>query len=170
MIRCERLWAKLALAMLIGGWAASVGAVAAGTDADATAGAGTGTFSIPFATDSGGHPLDGSGGRYTLTFAKGRLPPVKASWSLTMYSLPDQLLVANPIGRYVINSPMLADLERDANGGLTLYLQREPPGEEKDSNWLPAPDGPFLMILRLHRPEQSVLDNAWEAPAVVRVE
>lgn len=171
MVRCEGLWAKAAWVMLIGGWAASVGAVAAGADADPTAGA----FSIPIAVDTGGHVLDGhvfegKGGRYTLTFGPGRLPPVKASWSLTMYSLPEQLLVANPIGRYLINSPMLPDLKRDADGGLTLYIQKVAPGGAKDSNWLPAPDGPFLMILRLYRPEQSVLDNAWEAPGVVRAE
>ena len=166
MVRCERLWVKAAFVMLIGGWAASVGAVAAGADADPTAGA----FSIPFAVDTGGHVLDGGDGRYTLTFGPRRLPPVKAFWSLTMYSLPDQLLVANPIGRYLINSPMLPDLKRDADGGLTLYIQKDAPGGAKDSNWLPAPDGPFLMILRLYWPEQSVLNNAWEAPGVVRVE
>jgi hypothetical protein len=166
MVRCERLWAKVALVTFVGAWAASVGQVAACADADPTAGA----FSIPLAIDTGGHPLDGSDGRYTLTFGPGRLPPVKAFWSLTMYSLPDQLLVANPIGRYLINSPMLADLQRDADGGLTLYIQNDAPGGEQDANWLPAPDGPFLMILRLYRPEQSVLDNDWEAPGVVRVE
>ena len=66
-------------------------------------------FYIPMLMDTGGHPLDGSAHRYTLTFGPGRLPPVKAFWSLTMYSLPEQLLVANPIGRYLINSPMLPD-------------------------------------------------------------
>ncbi len=114
--------------------------------------------------------LDGSGGRYTLTFGPRKLPPVKGSWSLTMYSLPDQLLVENPIDRYHINSSMLPDLQRDADGGLTLLIQRDAPGGDEDSNWLPAPDGPFLMILRLYRPEQAVLDNAWESPGVVRAE
>ena len=58
-------------------------------------------FYIPFTVDSGGHVLDGSAGEYTLTFAAGKFPPVKAFWSLTMYSLPDQLLVENSIDRYL---------------------------------------------------------------------
>ena len=67
-------------------------------------------FYIPFTVDSGGHVLDGSAGKYTLTFAAGEFPPVKAFWSLTMYSLPDQLLVENSINRYLVNSPMLPDM------------------------------------------------------------
>ena len=95
---------------------------------------------------------------------------MKAFWSLTMYSLPEQLLVANSIDRYLINSPMLPNLERDADGGLTLYVQNAAPGGEQNANWLPAPNGPFMMILRLYRPEQEVLDAKWETPGVVRVE
>jgi hypothetical protein len=126
-------------------------------------------FYVPMLMDTGGQPLSGEH-RYTLTFAPGRLPPVKAFWSLTMYSLPEQLLVANSIDRYLINSPMLPDLQRDADGGLTLYIQKEPPDREQEANWLPAPAGPFMMVLRLYRPEQSVLDAKWVAPGVVRVE
>jgi hypothetical protein len=127
-------------------------------------------FYIPFTVDLGGHLLDGSQARYTLTFAAGKFPPVKAFWSLTMYSLPDQLLVANSIDRYLINSPMLPNLRLGADGSLTIYIQKDAPGDDKDANWLPAPDGPFLMILRLYWPEQAVLDNAWEAPPAERVE
>ncbi len=134
-------------------------------EADLAAGA----FSIPFTNDSGGHPLEGTH-RYTLAFGPDRLPPAKAAWSLTMYRLPDQRLVENSIDRYWISSRMLGRLKRDADGGLTLYIQKNAPGEGKNANWLPAPDGPFLMILRLYQPEQAVLDNAWEAPPVVRVE
>src|SRR5213596_1113329 len=92
--------------------------------------------------------LDGTN-RYTLRFAPGQLPPVHAFWSLTMYELPKSLLVANPINRYLINSPMLPQLKRDADGGITLLIQNESPGKEK-SNWLPAPKGPFVMAMRLY--------------------
>ncbi len=157
MLCYGRLWAAGALAL----WSMLV--VAAPAVAD------VGAFSIPFATDSGGHVLDGSAGRYTLTFAAGALPPVTRQWSLDMYALPDQLLVANPIGRYSIDSSMLRELKRDADGGLTVFVQQDEPREGRAANWLPAPDGPFLMILRLYGAEQAVLDNAWEPPPVERV-
>jgi len=134
-----------------------------------TAAVGAGAFSIPIAVDSGGHVLDGSAGRYTLAFAAGELPPVRGQWSLDMYALPDQLLVANPLGRYSIDSPMLPELKRDADGGLTIFIQRDEPEEDESANWLPAPDGPFLLILRLYGAEQAVLVNEWEAPEVERV-
>src|SRR5579863_1050117 len=84
--------------------------------------------------------LDGAH-RYTVRFAPGQLPPVHAFWSMTMYDLPASLLVANPINRYLINSPMLPELKRDSDGGLTLLIQNESPGQDKESNWLPAPKG-----------------------------
>ena len=79
-----------------------------------------------------------------MHFASGELPPVNAFWSLTMYELPQSLLVANPINRYLLNSPMLPQFVKDADGGLTLYVQNELPGKDKEPNWLPAPKGPFL--------------------------
>jgi hypothetical protein len=127
-------------------------------------------FSIPLAVDTGGHVLNGDNNRYTLTFGPGMLPPVRGLWSLSMYSLPDQRLVTNPLNRFVINSPMLPQMQHGADGGLTIYIQQQAPGGEQDTNWLPAPDGPFLLILRLYWPEQAVLDNAWQAPGVVQVE
>jgi hypothetical protein len=117
--------------------------------------------------DSTGQPLDGKS-RYTLRFGADRLPPVNAFWSLTMYNLPDRLLVANPINRYLINSPMLPELKRDSNGGLTLHIQRDSPGKQKESNWLPAPDGPFLMALRLYGPKPEALDGTWKQPPLER--
>ena len=90
-------------------------------------------------------PLDGAN-RYTLRFAPGQLPPVNAFWSLTMYELPASLLYANPLNRYLINSPMLPSLKRDADGGITLYVQNESPGADKEANWLPAPKGPFFAV------------------------
>ena len=73
--------------------------------------------------DADGQPLDGTTGRYTLHFAAGKFPPVNAFWSLTMYALPSQVLVKNPINRCLVNSPMLPDLKLDADGGLTIYIQ-----------------------------------------------
>ena len=72
-----------------------------------------------YCVDADGQKLDGAN-RYTLRFAPGQLPPVNAFWSLTMYELPASLLVANPLNRYLINSPMLPQFKQDADGGLTL--------------------------------------------------
>jgi len=78
--------------------------------------------------DSNGQPLNGKTSRYTLRFAPGQFPPVNAFWSLTMYNLPEQLLVKNPIHRCLINSPMLPELKHDSDGGLTIYIQADSPG------------------------------------------
>jgi hypothetical protein len=107
--------------------------------------------------------------RYTLRFAPGQLPPVHAFWSLTMYELPQSLLVANPINRYLVNSPMLPQFKKDADGGLTLIIQNESPGADKEANWLPAPKGPFAMYMRLYWPKEEAEDGKWKAPPVQRV-
>jgi hypothetical protein len=120
-----------------------------------------------YQVDSQHRPLTGES-EYTVHFAKGELPPVRAFWSLTMYDLPQQLLVKNPIDRYLINSPMLPRLKRDADGGLTLYIQHSAPSETETSNWLPAPAGAFFMVLRLYWPEETALDGTWKAPAAIR--
>jgi hypothetical protein len=118
--------------------------------------------------DADGKPLDGAN-RYTLHFAKGGLPPVNAFWSLTMYGLPDQLLVANPVDRYLINSPMLAQLKTDADGGLTIAIQHDSPGPDEESNWLPAPAGPFMLALRYYLPKPELIDGTWTSPRPQRV-
>jgi hypothetical protein len=123
-----------------------------------------------YAVGERGQKLDAAQNRYTLRFAPGQLPPVKAFWSLTMYELPSRLLVANPVNRYLINSPMLPDLRRDADGGVTLYIQHDSPGKDKESNWLPAPSGPFLMFLRLFWPKSEALDGKWKQPSLRRLE
>ncbi len=112
--------------------------------------------------------LDGSN-RYTLRFAKGQLPPVNSFWSLTMYDQPASLLVHNPINRYLLNSTMLSEFKIDNDGGLTLYLQNESPGKDKEANWLPAPKGPFSVILRLYWPKAEALEGKWKAPALTKV-
>jgi hypothetical protein len=117
-----------------------------------------------FAVDDHGETLDGSKHRYQIHFDAGQLPPVRAFWSLTMYKMPQSLLVANPLHRYVINSPMLANLKRDPDGGLTLYLQPDSPGKDLESNWLPAPMGPFMTALRLYWPKLEALTGEWHLP------
>jgi len=122
-----------------------------------------------------GTPLDGSKDKYTLTFAKGQLPPVNAFWSVTMYDGKTQLLIKNPINRYLINSPMLPTMKTGKDGSLTLYIQKDSPGKALESNWLPAPDGPIYIVLRLYWPKTeapSILppgQGTWQPPAVVRV-
>jgi hypothetical protein len=116
--------------------------------------------------DSSGQLLDGSKAKYTLHFTKGAFPPVNAFWSLTMYNLPQQLLVRNPINRFLINSPMLPDLKFDADGGLTIYIQADSPGDEKQANWLPSPKGPFMMTMRYYLPKPALLKGEWISPLV----
>jgi hypothetical protein len=123
--------------------------------------------------DSAGEALDGSKHRYTLTFAKGALPPVNAFWSVTMYDGKTQLLVANPLNRYLVNSPMLGSMKTNADGSLTIYIQKDSPGKTKEANWLPAPDGPIYLVMRLYWPKTeapSILppgEGTWQPPAVV---
>jgi hypothetical protein len=112
--------------------------------------------------DGGGKTLDGSKHNYTLTFPAGQLPPVNAFWSVTMYDGKTQLLIKNPIDRYLINSPMLPSLKKNADGSLTLYIQSKSPGADKESNWLPAPDGPIYLVMRLYWPKT-------EAPSILPV-
>ena len=125
-------------------------------------------------TDSSGQTLDGSKHQYTITFPAGQLPPVNAFWSVTMYDGKTQLLIENPINRYLINSPMLADMQNNADGSLTIYIQKDSPGKDKEANWLPAPNGPVYMVMRLYWPKTespSILPagiGTWSPPGVVR--
>jgi hypothetical protein len=123
--------------------------------------------------DSAGETLDGSKHKYVLTFAKNDLPPVNAFWSVTMYDGKTQLLIENPIGRYLINSPMLPGMKRNTDGSLTITIQKDSPGKAKESNWLPAPDGPIYLVMRLYWPKDtppSVLppgEGSWKPPGIV---
>jgi hypothetical protein len=122
--------------------------------------------------DGSGDLLDGSKHNYTLTFAAGELPPVNAFWSVTMYDGKTQLLIENPINRYLINSTMLPSLKKNADGSLTIYIQKDPPGADKKANWLPAPNDTIYMGMRLYWPKEtppSILppgDGTWKPPAV----
>ncbi len=120
-----------------------------------------------YGSDADGRPLHGTN-RYTLRFAPGGLPPVHAFWSLTMYGLPQSLLVANPLDRYLINAPMLPRLAKDPDGGLTLLIQNDAPDPDQESNWLPAPTGPFMMAMRLYWPRDEALAGHWTAPPLQR--
>jgi hypothetical protein len=121
-----------------------------------------------FDTDADGAPLTGAN-NYTYRFPPSQLPPVNAFWSLTMYQLPQSLLVDNPMNRYLINSPMLDSLVKDPDGGYTFYVQNASPGLDKESNWLPAPQGPFRLVLRLYWPKPDALNGTWKAPQAVKV-
>ena len=126
-------------------------------------------------TDATGEPLDGSKHKYTITFASGELPPVNAFWSVTMYDGKSQFLIKNPINRYLINSPMLSAMKKDADGSLTLYIQKDSPGADKEANWLPAPDDKIYLVLRLYWPKPtppSILppgEGTWRPPGVKQV-
>ena len=126
-------------------------------------------FYPAYFVDAGKQTLDGSN-RYTMRFAPGQLPPVNAFWSLTMYELPASLLYANPLNRYLVNSPMLPSLKRDSDGGITLYVQNASPGADKESNWLPAPKGPFFALMRLYWPKAEAVDGKWKAPSLQRTQ
>jgi hypothetical protein len=119
--------------------------------------------------DGAGQKLEGSK-RYTLRFAPGQLPPVNAFWSLTMYEQPASLLVANPLNRYLLNSTMLPQFKLDSDGGLTLLIQNSSPGKDAESNWLPAPNGPFSVIMRLYLPKVDALEGKWVAPPLKKIE
>jgi len=119
-----------------------------------------------------GTVLDGSKHDYTLTFAKEQYPPVNGCWSVTMYDGKTQLLIDNPLDRYLINSPMLPNLKKNADEWLTLYIQKDAPGQDMESNWLPAPSGPIYLVMRLYWPRTeapSVLppgSGTWQSPAI----
>jgi len=115
--------------------------------------------------DSDGQPLNGAN-RYVVRFQKDQLPPVKAFWSITVYN-EKQAFIQNPINRYAIGDR--DKLKPDPDGSLTLYVQKESPGKDKESNWLPAPAGSFNLFMRLYWPEQSIVDGTWKMPAVERV-
>jgi hypothetical protein len=118
--------------------------------------------------DEAGEKLNGAN-RYTLRFPPGQLPPVNAFWSITMYEQPASLLVANPLNRYLLNSTMLSEFKMDSDGGLTLLIQNESPAGDRESNWLPAPKGPFSTIMRLYWPKTEAVEGKWTAPLVKRV-
>jgi hypothetical protein len=118
-----------------------------------------------YLVDTNHQPLDAAKSSYELRFAKGGLPPNKAFWSLTMYG-KTQLLVANPLKRYLLNSTTLKSYKYGSDGSLTFYISHANPGPAKQSNWLPAPDGPFYMIFRVYLPGEAVINGTWKKPGM----
>ncbi|SFJ24093.1 DUF1254 domain-containing protein [Planctomicrobium piriforme] len=115
---------------------------------------------------AGQHPNSGEH-NYMLTFPAGQLPPCNAFWSVTMYDGKTQLLIENPIDRYLINSPMLPNLKKNTDGSITLYVQKDSPGKDHESNWLPAPNGLMYVVMRLYWPKEEALSGKWQPPAMV---
>lgn len=129
----------------------------------------------PFVTKTAdGETLDASKHSYTITFPTGHLPPVEAFWSITMYDPATQHLIENSIGRYLVNSAMLPSMKTGLDGSLTLYVQNKSPGKDKEANWLPSPDGPIYMLMRLYIPKKvppsifPVGAGEWKPPAVMK--
>ena len=117
--------------------------------------------------DGAGETLDGARHRYTLRFD--RPPPAKGFWSFTVYDAQTRLLAAHPSGRYK-RGDRDADMVRDADGSLTLYLQHDSPGAAREANWLPVPPKAFQVVARLYWPEPEILAHAYEPPAIMRGE
>ena len=114
--------------------------------------------------DESGKALDGTN-RYILHFEKTDLPPVDAFWSVTLYD--DQgFPVPNPINRFALSSWM--PFKYNGDGSLDLYFQNEEPGADREANWLPAPKGPFNVLMRLYAPRSEALTGKWNPPPVRR--
>jgi len=120
------------------------------------------------AVDAQGAPLTGAN-NYKLRFPPGQLPPVDAFWSLTMYELPKSLLVANRSIATLSTRRCCRSLVKDADGGLTLYIQNESPAKT-GGQLVAAPKGPFLTFMRLYRPKQEALEGKWTPPKMERVD
>ena len=119
-----------------------------------------------YLVDSDGAPLNASKNKYTLTFQKEDLPPVKAFWSLTMYDGKTQLFIHNSLDKYLLNSTTMDQFVKQEDGSITFYIQKDSPGKDKEANWLPAPDGPLYMVMRLYGPEPDALEGKWTPPKV----
>lgn len=118
--------------------------------------------------DADGRTYDGAN-KYVMPFKKGQLPPVRGFWSLTMYN-GKYFFVANPINRYSISARQ--NLKPNPDGSVDLYIQKDSPGSDKESNWLPAPSGKFILMLRMYWPNEkdpSIVNGSWEIPPVKKV-
>jgi hypothetical protein len=108
--------------------------------------------------------------KYVMHFDRGQLPPAKGFWSLTMYD-GQYFFVENPINRYSISPRQ--NLKSNPDGSIDLYIQKDSPGTDKEANWLPAPAGKFILMLRMYWPNEkdpSIIDGSWTPRSVVRVE
>ena len=119
-----------------------------------------------YQVDSDGSPLNASMNDFTLTFKKDELPPVKAFWSLSMYDGTTQLFIHNSLDRFLLSSSMMDQFDKEEDGSMTFYIQKDSPGKDKEANWLPAPEGPFYLVMRLYGPEPDALEGKWTPPAL----
>lgn len=120
--------------------------------------------------DADGKKYDGAKHKYKVHFDKGKLPPVNGFWSITMYD-KDLFFSPNPINRY--NLSQRDSLLVNADGSVDLYFQAESPGADKEANWLPAPKGEFILMMRLYWPKESppsILDGSWTPPPVIKID
>ncbi|OLY76707.1 cell envelope protein [Pseudomonas sp. ATCC PTA-122608] len=124
---------------------------------------------LSYFVDSEGKPANGARHSYTVHFAKDQLPPADAFWSLTMYDAKTKLLVPNLKKRYLLNSRMLPNFKLDADGGLTLLVAHHEPPKAEQSNWLPAPPGPFYAVLRIYLPKPEVGNGQWKLPPLTPI-
>jgi hypothetical protein len=118
--------------------------------------------------DADGHAYNGAN-KYVMRFPKGHLPPAEGFWSLTMYNSA-YFFVENPLNRYSISARQ--DLKQNPDGSTDLYIQKDSPGKDKESNWLPAPEGDFILMLRMYWPQEtdpSIINGTWTVPAAKKV-
>jgi hypothetical protein len=115
--------------------------------------------------DSEGHQLHGKN-NYTVTFAKGQEPPVKGFWSMTLYN-EHHLFSKNPLNRYSLGTKSKSFLKYNPDGSLTLYFGAKSPGKDKETNWVPAPNGTFSLYIRSYWADKAILDGTWMPPNVV---
>ncbi len=125
---------------------------------------------LPYYVDADGNKLDASQDRYTLRFENNQLPPSNAFWSITLYDGKTQFLIRNPLQRYVLNSTMLETFKFGEDGSLTLYFQKDSPGGDRESNWLPTPNAPFYLMMRIYLPKPEVLNGTWKQPPIQRIQ
>ena len=120
--------------------------------------------------DSAGQKLSGAN-RYTLTFAKGQTPPVNAFWSITMYEIDKGWwFVPNALNKFTVS--MRNNPKFNPDGSLTLYFQNDSPGKDLEANWLPAPKGDFIPMMRMYWPKEkdpSILNGTWKPPSIKKV-
>eukprot|EP00438_Fugacium_kawagutii_P019850 Skav227945 [mRNA] locus=scaffold146:553993:555339:+ [translate_table: standard] len=111
-----------------------------------------------------GQVLDGAKAAYQMVMTKKDQEIATAFWSLTMYDGVSQLLVSNPLQRYLLNSAMLPSMKASEDGSVTLHISSTSPGKDLESNWLPAPAGPFYLVMRLYLPKAEAFSGGWQQP------
>jgi hypothetical protein len=116
--------------------------------------------------DESGRPLDGTSD-YSIHFDEEALPPANAFWSITLYD-QQGYQVANGLNRFALSSWM--PFEYNPDGSLDLYFQNQSPGADREANWLPAPEGPFNLTMRLYAPKSDALTGKWDPPPVARAQ